>query len=88
MQVVVIILSAVALIVVVVVVVVVVVLVVFVVVVVVVRVKVKVMQSLYRPRGFQEVNALRFYDNRRRKVVSPTDRPTLFSVNIPGTHLC
>jgi len=48
-----------------------------VVVVVVVSLKVKVMQSLYKPRGLQEVDALRFHDNRRMRVVSPMDRPTL-----------
>jgi len=46
-------------------------------VVVVVSVKVKLKQSLYRPRGFQEDDALRFHDNRRWKEVSPTDRPSL-----------
>jgi len=50
------------------------------VVVVGVSVKLNVMQSLYRPQGFQEVDALRFHDNWSRNVVSPTDRPPLPSI--------
>src|SRR5215469_7929202 len=36
----------------------------------IVYVKVKVKQTLYRPRGFQDVKTPRFRDNRHRKVVS------------------
>jgi len=48
------------------------------------------LQSYYRPRGFQEVETLRFRDNRHMKVVRAsalhTSRP--YAPSIPGTHFC
>jgi hypothetical protein len=49
----------------------------------------KVKQSLYRPRGFQEVEAPRFHDSQHMKVVSLSALCTgcLYPPgNIPGTH--
>ena len=51
----------------------------------------KAKQSLYRPGGFQEVEAPRFQDNQHKKVLRllalRTDR--LYPPeNIPGTHFC
>jgi len=54
----------------------------------------KVNQSHYRPevpRGFQEVEAPRFHDNRHVKAVrlsALTHRPPLPRGNAPGTHFC
>jgi hypothetical protein len=47
--------------------------------------------GLDRPRGFQEVEAPRFQDNRQMKVVGLSALRTgrLYSPgNIPGTHFC
>jgi len=44
------------------------------------NIKIKLKQSLYKPVGFQEVEAPRFQDNQHMKVVrllSPTHRPPL-----------
>jgi hypothetical protein len=52
--------------------------------------KEKVKVSLYRPLGFQEVEAPRFPDNRHMKVVrlSAVSTGRLYPPeNIPGTHL-
>ena len=47
--------------------------------------------GLDRPRGFQEVEAPRFHDNRHMKVVrlSALSTGRLYSpANIPGSHFC
>jgi hypothetical protein len=52
--------------------------------------EVKVKQSHYKPGGFQEVEALRFQDNRHMKVVrlSAIRAGRLYPTgNIPGTHV-
>ena len=53
--------------------------------------KAKVKQSLDRPLGFQEVEALRFQDNQHMKLARlsalRTGRP-YSPGNIPGTHFC
>jgi len=51
---------------------------------------VKIKESLYRPRGFLEVQTPRFQDSRQMKVVSFSALGTsrLYTPgNIPGTHL-
>jgi len=51
---------------------------------------VKVKESLYRPRGFLEVQTPRFQDSRKMKVVGLSALRTsrlLPPGNTPGTHL-
>ena len=57
------------------------------------KLKVKVKQFLFRPSGFQEVEAAKFYDNQNMKAVCLSDLLTgrLYPTplgNIPGTHFC
>jgi len=58
-----------------------------------VKLKVKVKQSHYRPgqhRGFQEVEAPKFQENRHMKMVRLSALRTgrLYQGNIPGNHSC
>ena len=46
-------------------------------------------QAYYRPRGFQQVESLRFQDNRHMKVVRLSALRTLYSpVNTLDSHFC